>query len=250
MYARMSIRVLKSSFFYRGFSPMCFLLYADVEEDILTFSGIGIEKEGAGKYDVYVCTENKTLRINSKLGYEDKMFNSYDELLFNVVLLGKVIYADTMIEKLDKAEHEISHNQMYLPLMTEGNEIEQLITQIRRVREGYAKYNFRLVIKLGRLYEEYVEDMLNKEPAVKYAIDKAKEHAKEICYKSDDPDVTYWCDSYDPFVHAEVYAVPEDKRIIIAFYVEDVGEVYRHVRGYQTAEEFLKALEGFYGMVS
>jgi len=113
---------------------MCFLLYADVEEDILKFSGINVEKEGAGKYDVYVCTENKTLRINSELGYEDKTFNTYDELLLAVVLLGKVIYADTMVEKLDKAEYEISHNQTYLPLMTEGNEIEQLITQIRRIR--------------------------------------------------------------------------------------------------------------------
>jgi len=229
---------------------MCFLLYADVEEDILRFSGINVEKEGAGKYDVYVCTENKTLRINSKLGYEDKMFNTYDELLHTVVLLGKVIYADTMVEKLDRAEHEISHNHTYLPLMTEGNEVDQLIAHIRRVREGYANYNFRLVIKLGRLYDEYVEDMLNKETAVKYTIDKAKEHAKELCYKSDDPDVTYWCDSYDPFVYAEVYAIPEDKRIAIEFYVEDVGNVYGHVKGYQTAEEFLKAMEDFYGMVS
>jgi len=229
---------------------MCFLLYADVEEDILKFSGINVEKEGAGKYDVYVCTENKTLRINSKLGYEDKTFNTYDELLLAVVLLGKVIYADTMVEKLDKAEYEISHNQTYLPLMTEGNEIEQLITQIRRIREGYANYNFRLVIKLGRLYEEYVKARLNESLSIKYAIDKAKEHAKELCYKSDDPDVRYWCDSYEPLAYAIVYTVPEEKRIIIVYEVEDIGEVYRQVMVYNTAEEYLKTLENVYGMVS
>jgi len=142
MYAITSILVLKLSFFYRGFSSMCFLLYADVEEDILRFSGINVEKEGAGKYDVYVCTENKTLRINSKLGYEDKMFNTYDELLHTVVLLGKVIYADTMVEKLDRAEHEISHNHTYLPLMTEGNEVDQLIAHIRRVTK------FHIIIRI------------------------------------------------------------------------------------------------------
>jgi len=229
---------------------MCFLLYADVDEDVLRFSGINVEKEGAGKYDVYVCTENKTLRINSELGYEDKTFNTYDELLLAVVLLGKVIYADTMVEKLDKAEYEISHNQTYLPLMTEGNEIEQLITQIRRIREGYANYNFRLVIKLGRLYEEYVKARLNESLSIKYAIDKAKEHAKELCYKSDDPDVRYWCDSYEPLAYAIVYTVPEEKRIIIVYEVEDIGEVYRQVMVYNTAEEYLKTLENVYGMVS
>jgi len=49
-------------------------------------------------------------------------------------------------------------------------------------------------------------------------------------------------------VHADVYAVPEEKRVIIIFNVEDVGEVYRHVIGYNTAEEFLKALEEYSGI--
>jgi len=107
-----------------------------------------------------------------------------------------------------------------------------------------------LVIKLGRLYEEYVKARLNESLSIKYAIDKAKEHAKELCYKSDDPDVRYWCDSYEPLAYAIVYTVPEEKRIIIVYEVEDIGEVYRQVMVYNTAEEYLKTLENVYGMVS
>jgi len=229
---------------------MCFLLYADVEEYILKFVGVDIEKEGAEKYDIYVCPEIKMLRIDSKLGVEDITFNNYDELLLTIVTIGKKLYADTMVEKLDNAEYELRHNYTFLPLMTEGNEIDELITHIRRVREDYANFNFRLVIKLGTLYDEYVNARLNESPTIKYTIDKAKDHAKELCYKSDDREVRYWCDSYEPLVYAIVYTVPEEKRIIIIYEVEDVGEVYKQVMGYNTAEEYLKALENVYGMVS
>jgi len=229
---------------------MCFLLYANVDEYILKFVGLDIEKEGAEKYDIYVCPETNILEISSKLGIEDRTFSNYDKLLFRIIMIGKKLYADTMVEKLDRAEYEISHNQTYLPLMTEGNEVEHLIANIRRVREDYVNFNFRLVIKLGRLYDEYVETKLNENPTIKYTIDDAKKHAKELCYKSDDREVRYWCDSYEPFVYANVYAVPEDKRIIVIYDVEDVGEVYKEVIGYSTAEEFLKALENVYRMVN
>ncbi len=131
-----------------------------------------------------------------------------------MITIGKKLYADTMIEKLDKAEYEITHNQFYLPLMTDGNEINKLITNIRRIREDYATYNFTLVIKLGRVDKSYADSVINENPAVKYSIDKAKEHAKELCYKSDDRDVRYWCDSYEPQVHAIAYAVPEDSGLL------------------------------------
>jgi len=229
---------------------MCFLLFADVEEYVLRFAGIDIEKEGAEKYDIFLCPETKVLQISSKLGIEDKTYNSYEELLFAIITIGKKLYASTMIEKLDNAEYEITHKQFFLPLMTEGNEIEQLITQIRRVREDYANFNFRLVIKLGRLYDEYVQARLNESPTIKYTVDKAKERAKELCYTSDDPDVRYWCDSYEPSVYAIAYAVPEDKRIIVLFNVDDIEEVHKHIIGYNTAEEFFKALENFYQMTS
>jgi len=224
---------------------MCFLLYGDVDEYILDFAGIELKEKGEGKYDVYLCSENKALRISSPKGYEDITYNTYEELHFVMVIIGKKLYADTMVEKLDKTEYEITHNQFYLPLMTDGKEIDQLIANIRRIREDYAKYNFTLVIKLGRVDHSYVDSVLNEKPDVKYTIDKAKEHAKELCYKSDDPDVRYWCDSYEPQVHAIAYVVPEDKRIIVSFEVEDIGEVYRQVMGYNTAEEFFKALENF-----
>ena len=224
---------------------MCFLLYSDVDEYILDFVGIPLEKKGEGKYDVYLCAENKTLRIESQKGYKDITYNSYEELRFIIISIGKKLYADTMIEKLDNAEYEITHNKFYLPLMTDGNEIAQLITNIRRIREDYSKYNFTLVIKLGHVNDSYVDSVLREKPTVKYTIDKAKQYAKELCYKSDDRDVRYWCDSYEPLVYATAYAVPEDKRIIVTFEVEDVGEAYRQVIGYDNAEEFFKALDNF-----
>ena len=228
---------------------MCFLLYADVEEYILKFAGVNIEKEGAEKYDIFVCPEIKVLQISSKLGIEDITFNNYDELLLTIVTIGKKLYADTMVEKLNSADYEIWHSEIYLPLMTDGKEVDELIAHIRRVREDYVNFNFRLVIKLGRLDDEYVEAKLNENPTIKYTIDDAKKHAKELCYESDDREVRYWCDSYEPMVLAITYAVPEDKRIVNVYEVEDVGEVYKEVIGYNTAEEFLKALENFYGTV-
>jgi len=224
---------------------MCFLLYSDVDEYILDFAGIELKEKGEGKYDVYLYAENKILRIHSKQGYQDITYNTYEELRFTIITLGKKLYADTMIEKLDKAEYEITHNQFYLPLMTDGNEVSQLITNIRRIREDYAKYNFTLVIKLGRVDDSYINSVLNNNPTVKRSIDKAKEHAKELCYKSGEPNVTYWCYDYEPLVYATAYAIPEEKRIIVSFEVEDVGEVYRQVMGYNTAEEFFKVLGNF-----
>jgi len=224
---------------------MCFVLFENVNGYELEYAGIYINKRDVKKCDVLVCNEIKGLHINTELGAEDITFDTYDNLLDAIIKLGKRIYASTMIDRLNKAEHEVLNVRMSPPLLTEGNEIDQLIAYIRRIRDDYANYNFVLFIDLGRLSDEYMNAMLNEYPVIKYTIDKAKEHARELCYKSDDPDVTYWCDSYDPLVRAEVYAVPEDKRIIITFYVEDVGEVYRHVKGYQTAEEFLKALEDY-----
>jgi len=229
---------------------MCFPLFADVDEYILKFVGLDIEKEGAEKYDISVCPEIKTLQISSKLGIENKTFYDYQELLSTIIMLGKKIYADTMVEKLDNVEYELRHNYTFLPLMTEGNEIEKLIANIRHIRENYVNYNFTLTIKLGHLDNEYMVKMLDGNPTIKYTIDDAKKHAKELCYKSDDREVRYWCDSYEPLVYAIVYTVPEEKRIIIVYEVEDVGEVYKQVMGYNTAEEYLKALENVYGMVS
>ena len=227
---------------------MCFLLFKGVEEDDLGFAGITINNKGAKSYDVFVCVENRMLVFDSELGREDVKFNTYDDLLDAIVKLGKRIYAIDMVEKLSNAELELMRNERYPVLMTDGKEIAQLITSIRRIRDDYAGYNFTLVIKLGYLDDAYLNAILNDQVSIKYAIDRAKEHAKEICYKSDDDDVRYWCDGYDPLVHAEVYAIPEEKRIVITFYVEDVGEVYRSVKGYGTAEEFLKALEDFSGI--
>ena len=222
---------------------MCFLLYSDVDKHILKFVKINVTDETEEKYSVHLCAENKTLRIASKKGYQDITFNTYDELLFTIVLIGKKLYAETMIEKLDNFEYEIRHDGLVLPLMTTGREIGQLIANIRRIREDYANYNFRLMIQLGRLEDEYINSLLNQNSTLKYTIDKFKEHAKELCYKSDDPNVRYWCDTYEPGVRAVVYAVPEDKRIITVFEVDDVIEAYRQEVGYNTAEEFFKALD-------
>jgi hypothetical protein len=227
---------------------MCFVLFTGIEEYDIESAGITLNKKGAKKYNVFVCPETQTLHFDSELGAEDVKYNSHDELLNVVTFLGKRIYAGDMLEKLSNAEFEILRNERFPVLTTYGNEINQLIAHIRRIRDGYANYNFVLVIKLGQLDDSYVHAILNDRPSITYVINKAKEHAKELCYKSDDRDVKYWCDSYDPLVHADVYAVPEEKRIIIIFNVEDVGEVYRHTMGYNTAEEFLKALEDYSGI--
>jgi len=227
---------------------MCFVLFEGVTEYDLQSANIMVSKRGAKGYRVFVCPEIKGLHLDSELGAEDITFNSYDELLNAVIWLGKKIYAGDMLEKLANAEFELTVNDRIPLLMSGENQVDQLIAHIRRLRDEYANYNFTLVIKLGQLDEAYVNAMLNDNPAIKYTIDKAKEHAKELCYKSDDDVVKYWCDSYDPLVHAEVYAIPEEKRVSITFSVEDVGEVYRHVRGYSTAEEFIKALEEYSGI--
>ena len=227
---------------------MCFVLFTGIEEYEIESAGITISKKGAKKYNVFVCPEIKALHFDSELGADDIKYNSHDELLNAVIVLGKKIYAGDMVEKLSNAEFEVLRNERFPVLMTYGNEVSQLITHIRRIRDNYASYNFVLVIKLGQLDDPYVHAILDEKPSITFVINKAKEHAKELCYKSDDRDVKYWCDSYDPLVHADVYAVPEEKRVIIIFNVEDVGEVYRHVIGYNTAEEFLKALEEYSGI--
>ena len=212
---------------------MCFLFFRNVHEYNLSFAGIFVSKSGAKSYDIYICNETKSLYIDSELGNESITFNSYDELLTNIIWLGKEIYVDDMLKKLDRFENEILHNERIPILMTAGNEINQLITYIRRIRDDYVNHNFILLINLGRLDKLYVDSILNENPSIKHTVDKAKERIMELY------------DGYEPSVYADVYAIPEDKRIIIIFNVEGVGEVYRHVRGYDTAEEFLNALEDY-----
>ncbi len=74
---------------------MCFLLYKDVPEYIFNFVDIELEDKGEEKYDVYLCSENKALRIRSPKGYQDITYNSYEELRFAIITIGKKLYTNT-----------------------------------------------------------------------------------------------------------------------------------------------------------
>jgi KaiC/GvpD/RAD55 family RecA-like ATPase len=127
--------------------------------------------------------------------------------------------------------------------------IAPLIDEIEKTKEKILKGNFKIMIRLGLLAPEYIHKFINDNPEAKKAVDDAVEKYREMCwerYEDDDPD---YCDKVRPMVDVVVYAIPEEKSIMVKVVVDEIGEVYRVTNKYENADDFFKALKGYDGVV-
>jgi hypothetical protein len=127
--------------------------------------------------------------------------------------------------------------------------IAPLIDEIEKTKEKILKGNFKVMIRLGRFAPEYIDKFINDNPEAKKAVEDAVEKYRELCwesYEDDDPD---YCDKVVPTVGVIVYAIPEEKSIMLKVDVDEIGDVYRITNKYENADDFFKALRVYESMV-
>jgi hypothetical protein len=129
------------------------------------------------------------------------------------------------------------------------SELAKLISSIEKAKDDLLKNNFTLVLKLGYLKKEYIDSFISSYPETKKAISYGTERYRELCWETYEDNDPNYCDKVVPEIDIIVYTIPEDKRIIFTVYVDQIGEVYRVVKVYDNAYDFLKAYEE-YGFIT
>jgi len=199
--------------------------------------------------NIFIDIDNKRLILDTNNGRADINFDDYDKLLDAIIRVGKELYIRDMLDSLDRARDDLMFNRRNSHLMMAENEIDKLLRAIEKAKKDLLDGNFTLVIELGDLGTQYIDSLVDSYPEIKNAIEDGIERYRELCWKTYESDVPNYCDHVVPVINATVYAVPEDKRVIIVISVDMVGEVYRVVKGYDDARDFLKAIEEYQGIV-
>jgi hypothetical protein len=173
------------------------------------------------------------------------VFNNYDELLYAITRLGRAILFNDMIKSLNQAIDDLLYYRSYDLLEMTEDLTRPLIEEIEKTKQKVLKGNFKVMIRIGSLTPEHFDKFINSNPEAKKAVKDGVEKYREMCwetYEDDDPD---YCDKVVPTVVAVVYAIPEEKSILIKLDVDEIGEVYRVTNRYENADDFFKALEGY-----
>ena len=127
--------------------------------------------------------------------------------------------------------------------------VTNLVTMIERVKEDLFNDNYTLMLNLGSIKIEDVDNFIKIHPETKRAIEDGIERFKILCWESEEDDGVEDCNRIIPSVYVDVYTIPEDKRIMFVIDVDQIREVYEHVRRYDNAYDYLKALEGYKDIV-
>ena len=229
----------------RGVGKTTFVLFSGVRHMELAEALEDVKKSDFEEANVLVDVDNKVIILDTDNGRVDINFSDYDQLLNAIIKIGKALFIYDMADTLTRARDYLRFYRAYPELGMAENEVNELVSSIDRAIEKMVKGNFTLTLKLGDLEKARFDVFVNDHPEIKRAIDDGIERYKEVCIKNHEDDDPSYCERVNPEVGATVYAVPEDKRIVIVVYVEEIGEVYRYVQGYENAYDFLKALEDY-----
>ena len=228
---------------------MVFKLFSNVKYDELAPEIVSVKEKNFDTADIWLDIENKKVILHTNNGKVDKTFNSYDELLYAIMRVGRGVLFNDMIASLNQAIDDLLYYRSYDLLETDEDLVSPLIDEIENTKKKVLKGNFKVMIRLGRLAPEYIDKFINDNPKAKKAVDDAVEKYRVLCwesYEDDDPD---YCDKVVPTVSVIVYAIPEEKTIMLKVDVDEIGDVYRITERYDTADDFFKALKTYETMV-
>jgi hypothetical protein len=210
---------------------------------------VSVKEKNFDTADVWLDTENKKVILHTNNGELNVDFDNYDNLLHAIVSVSRGVLFNDVIRSLNKAIDDLLCYRSRDVLETDEDMITPLIDEIEKTKKKILKGNFKVMIRLGSLAPEHADKLINDNPEAKKAIEDAVEKYRELCwqtYEDDDPD---YCDKVVPTVVAVVYAIPEEKSIVIIVDVDEIGEVYRITERYDTADDFFKALKTYETMV-
>jgi len=224
---------------------MVFKLFSDVRYHELAPQLSQVKELNFDKADIWVNVDSKSLVLYTDNGKVDVSFSNYDELLDAIITVGRELVFRDIIGALDQAGYDLKYYNRLPRLGIDQNIIGHLLDEIEEAKEMLYNIKFKLLIKLGTLETGEVDRLIENNSGVKEALDDATEKYRELCwetYEDDDPD---YCDRVIPVVDAFVYTIPEDKSVVTIIYVDQVGEVYKVEKRYDSAYDFLRALDEY-----
>jgi len=224
---------------------MIFKLFSNVDFYELAPEVVSSKEKGFNAKEVWLDTDNKQIILHTDNGVYNVVFNNYDELLYAITRVGRAIVFNDMVKSLNQAIDDLLYYRSYDLLEMTEDLTTPLIEEIEKTKERILKGNFKIMIRIGSLTPEYFDKFIDSNPEAKKAVRDAVERYRELCwqtYEDDDPD---YCDKVVPTVVAVVYAIPEEKTILIKLDVDEIGEVYRVTNRYENADDFFKALASY-----
>ena len=224
---------------------MIFKLFSNVDFYELAPEVVSSKEKGFNAKEVWLDTDNKQIILHTDNGVYNVVFNNYDELLYAITRVGRAIVFNDMVKSLNQAIDDLLYYRSYDLLEMTEDLTTPLIEEIEKTKERILKGNFKIMIRIGSLTPEYFDKFIDSNPEAKKAVRDAIERYRELCwqtYEDDDPD---YCDKVVPTVVAVVYAIPEEKTILIKLDVDEIGEVYRVTNRYENADDFFKALASY-----
>jgi len=229
----------------RGVVKTTFVLFSDVGYDELAGALQDVKKSEFEEANIIVDVDNKMLILDTDNGRIDIKFNSHNELLDAIIRIGKALFTYDMVDTLTRARDHLRFYRLHPQLNMTENELNEIISAMDKAKEKLIDGKFKWTWELGDLETEYFDALVEDNPEVKKAVDDGIKKYKEICLEAHGSDDPRYCDHVTPMVSAVVYAVPEEKQIVVVVDVDKVGEVYRVVKGYDDAYDFLKALDEY-----
>jgi len=220
-------------------------LFSDADFYELAPEIVSSKQKDFNTADVWLDIENKKVILHTNNGERSVVFNDYYRLLYAITRVARGIFFNDMIRSLNKARDDLEYYRSYDVLETNDDLIKPLIEEIENTKKKILKGNFKIMIRVGILTPEHVHKFIDSNPEAKKAVKDAVEEYRELCwqtYEDDDPD---YCDKVVPTVVAVVYAIPEEKTILIKLDVDEIGEVYRITNKYENADDFFKALASY-----
>ena len=224
---------------------MKFKLFSNVDFYELAPEVVSSKEKGFNAKEVWLDTDNKQIILHTDNGVYNVVFNNYNELLYAITRVGRAILFNDMIKSLNQAIDDLLYYRSYDLLEMTEDLTRPLIEEIEKTKEKILKGNFKIMIRIGSLTPEHFDKFIDSNPEAKKVVKDAVEKYREMCwetYEDDDPD---YCDKVVPTVVAVVYAIPEEKSIMIKLDVDEIGEVYRVTNRYENADDFFKALASY-----
>jgi len=224
---------------------MKFKLFSNVDFYELAPEVVSSKEKGFNAKEVWLDTDNKQIILHTDNGVYNVVFNNYNELLYAITRVGRAILFNDMIKSLNQAIDDLLYYRSYDLLEMTEDLTRPLIEEIEKTKEKILKGNFKIMIRIGSLTPEHFDKFIDSNPEAKKVVKDAVEKYREMCWETYEDDEPDYCDKVVPTVVAVVYAIPEEKSIMIKLDVDEIGEVYRVTNRYENADDFFKALASY-----
>jgi len=195
--------------------------------------------------DIWLDFNNQALELYTNNGRVTVNFNSYDELLNAIIAITRELAFRDVLNTLNRVIDDLTFYMEHPQLKITEDVKNDLLKKVEKAKERLFNSNYKAMIKMGQLPPKYIDSFIQSNVEVNKAVMDATKKYRELCWKTyEDGDPDY-CDYALPLVDVIYYAIPEEKSIVIIVDVDQIGEVYRIIERYDTAYDFLKAVDEY-----